>query len=120
MSNPILQKSYVAGSAISPFRLVKLGADDVTVLPSAAATDLLIGVCNEVGPALGERCDLVMVGIAFVEAGAAITRGSAMTSDASGRGIATTTAGNAVIGRALEAAAAAGDIIRVLLAPGNY
>lgn len=120
MSNPTLQKSYVASAAISPFRIVKLGAADGQVTSGAAATDLLIGVCNEVGPAINERCDVIHSGIAFVEAGAAVTRGSSITSDASGRGIATTTTGNRVIGLALEAAGAAGDVIRVLIAPSVY
>ncbi len=120
MSNPILQKSYIAEAAISPFRIVKLGTADGKVTSAAAATDLLIGIVNEVGPAINERCDVIHAGIAFVEAGAAVTRGSSITSDASGRGIATTTTANRVIGTALEAAAAAGDVIRVLIAPSVY
>ncbi len=120
MSNPILQKNYIAEAAVSPFRIVKLGSADGKVTPAAAATDLLIGVANEVGPAINERCDVIHTGIAFVEAGAAVTRGSSITSDASGRGIATTTTANRVIGIALESASAAGDIFRVLIAPSVY
>lgn len=120
MSNPILQKSYIAEAAISPFRIAKLGTADGKVTIAAAATDLLIGVVNEVGPAINERCDVIHAGIAYVEAGAAVTRGSSITSDASGRGIATTTTANRVIGIALEAASAAGDVIRVLIAPSVY
>lgn len=120
MSNPKLLKNYMAESAISPYRIVKFGSTDGKVVPAAAATDLLVGVTNDVGPAINERCDVVHCGIAFLEAGAAITRGSSITSDASGRGIATTTTGNRVIGNALDAAAAAGDIIRILIAPSVY
>lgn len=120
MSNPLLYKNYVAEAAISPYRLVKFGSSDGNIVPTAAAADPTIGVCGELGPAAGERVDVMHIGIAFVEAGAAVTRGSAITSDANGRGIATTTAGHTVVGRALESASAAGDIIRVLLAPCVY
>ena len=120
MSNPILLKNFTAGAAINAYRICKFSAAE-TVTLAAAATDLLIGVNNDVAPALGERCDVVMLGIAFVEAGAAVSLGVMLTSDAVGRAItAAPGAGvnNRVIGLALESAAAAGDVIRVLLEPG--
>lgn len=122
MSNPILQKNYVAGGAIAAHTIVKLSSSDTTVVAAAAATDALIGVVNEVGPANGERCDVIMAGIAFVLAGAAVTRGALLTADASGRAVATAPAAgvnNRVIGAALESAGAAGEIIRALIQPGS-
>lgn len=121
MSNPMLLKSFVAEAAITPFRQVKNGSVDGKVTTAAAATDMVIGVCNEVGPAIGERCDVILVGVAYIEAGAAITRGALVTSDATGRGVTPApSAGtnNRYIGIALEAASAAGDIIACLLCPG--
>jgi hypothetical protein len=50
--------------------------------------------------------------VAFVEAGAAVVVGALIESDASGRAI-TRTGTNPVLGRALTAAAQAGDIIEV-------
>ncbi len=122
MSNPTLLKSFTAGAAITAFRLVKLSAAE-TVILSAAATDLFIGVANEVAAASGERQDVILNGIAFIEAGAAFALGAYIGSDASGRGItAAPSAGvnNRVIGIALEAAGAAGDVVRVLVNPSSF
>ena len=120
MSNLLLAKNYTAGAAINAFRIVKFSAPDTLIL-AAAATDFLIGINSEVAPVTGERCDAALQGIAFCEAGAAIAVGAMVTSDAVGRGVtAAPGAGvnNRVIGIALEAATAAGDVIRVLLEPG--
>ncbi|MDD5249648.1 MAG: DUF2190 family protein [Rhodocyclaceae bacterium] len=122
MSNQGIVKNYNAEAAISAYRIVKHGTADSGVVAAAAATDALIGVTQELGPASGERCDVQMTGIAYVEAGAAITHGVFVTSDSVGRGVAAAPAAgvnNSVIGRALEAASAAGDVIRVLLANGT-
>jgi hypothetical protein len=121
MSNPTLLKSFTAGAAINAFRLLKLSAAE-TVIQSAAAADASIGVANEVAAASGERQDVVLAGIAFVEAGAAVSLGALVMSDASGRGITATAAAGTnvrVIGTAIDAATAAGDVIRVLVSPGS-
>ena len=120
MSNHILIKSFTAGAAINAFRIVKFSAAETVVL-AAAATDNLLGVCGDVSPAAGERCDTVLTGITMVEAGAAIAIGSFVTSDAVGRCVlAAPAAGvnNRVVGVNLDAASAAGDVVRVLLEPG--
>jgi hypothetical protein len=122
MSNPLLQKNFTAGGAIAAHTIVKFSSSDTVVVAAAAATDLLIGVCNEVGPASGERCDVIMAGIAYVKAGAAVTRGTLLTADSSGRAVTAAPAGgvnNNVIGRALESCANADEIIRVLIGPGS-
>ncbi len=121
MSNPTLIKSFSAGAAISPFRQVKFSAAE-TVIQAAAATDSIIGVSNEVGAASGERQDVVLDGTAYIEAGAAIVLGALISSDATGRAItAAPGAGvnNRIIGFGLDAASAAGDVIRVMVAPGS-
>lgn len=121
MSNPMLLKNFVAEAAIPAYRQVKFGASSGAVLLAAAATDAVIGVSNELGPALGERCDIIAVGIAYIEAGAAITRGALVTSDATGRAVtAAPSAGtnNRYIGIAYDSATAAGDVIPVLVHPG--
>ncbi len=122
MSNVMLFKNAVAGAAIPVFTLVKLGADDATVVPAAASTDAIIGAVQEVSPALGERVDVALVGIAYITAGAAITRGALLTSDASGRVITAAPAAGVnarTVGIAVESAGAAGDVIRVLLSQGS-
>lgn len=120
MSNPTLYKSYIAAMAIPAFRICKFSALD-TVTLATAATDASMGINGEVAPATGERADVVRSGIAYVEAGAAVAQGAPVTSDSTGRGVAAAPAAgvnNRVIGYADEAASAAGDVIRVLIAPG--
>ena len=120
MSNLILATNYVADSAIPKYRLVKHGMGDRSVIPAVAATDSSIGVTHELDTAAGERVDVWHVGIAYVEAGAAVARGAPVTADAQGRGVTAAPAAGSnarVVGFALEAATAAGDVIRVLLSP---
>lgn len=120
MSNLILATNYVADVAIPKYRIVKHGTGDRAVTAATAATDSSIGVTNELDTAAGERVDVWHVGIAYVEAGAAVTRGAPVTADAQGRGVTAAPAAGSnarVVGFALEAATAAGDVIRVLLSP---
>lgn len=120
MANTRLNKNYIAEAAIAAYRIVKFGAADGQVVQAAAATDLLVGVCESVGPALGERCDVVKSGIADIEFGGVVARGGPVTSDANGKGVAAAPGAGAnvrIIGFA-EVTTAAGDIAPVLLAPG--
>ena len=122
MSNPLLIKNWTAGGAIAAFRFVKFSAAE-TVVQAAAATDAVIGASGELAAAQGERADVQVCGIAYLTAGAATTLGGPAMSDASGRAIdATASAGSNVRvgGIFLDAAAAAGDIVRVLLAPSVF
>jgi hypothetical protein len=110
--------TVIAGSAISLYRYLELNAAGkfdhadgaqgpvMGVSDDAAAADL---------DALGMR---LMVGIAKVEAGAAVTRGTAQATDTVGRTINHVSgAGNSITGYAMDAASGAGEIIRVLLLP---
>jgi hypothetical protein len=93
-----------------------------TVVQAAAATEAMFGVNTDLTIVSGERVEVMTHGIAWVEAGAAITIGLPLTSDASGRAVAAAPAAgvnNRIIGIALDAAVAAGDQIRVLLSPGQ-
>ncbi len=64
----------------------------------------------------GDKIPVDVLGTATVEAGAAVSAGATLKSDASGRGITWATSG-AKVGLALEAASAAGQMIEVLLIP---
>lgn len=55
----------------------------------------------------------------MIEAGAAITAGAAVMSDASGRAITAATAGSNILGYAVEAAGAAGELIQVVSSKGS-
>jgi len=61
----------------------------------------------------GEQASVVFCGIVLVEAGAAVAVGAEVTSDAQGRAV--PVSANARNGWALDAATAAGEIIRVML-----
>jgi hypothetical protein len=114
--NPTLTKNYRASSAIPKNTLVKLGngSDDVTA--SATASEAVIGVSGNVDAAVGERVDVIHLGIAEVVASGAVARGANVSSSGDG-GVVTTpgTGTPVVVGVALEAATAAGDIIRILI-----
>ena len=121
MANPLLAINYVADAAIPINRLVKLGTGDRNVTLATAATDFILGPVNETAIAIGERVDVVRVGIAWVEAGAAIPRGSPITADAVGRAVVAAPGvgvNNRIIGFADETATAAGDVIRFMIEPG--
>lgn len=121
MSNPTLIKTFAAGGAIAAYRIVRFSAAD-TVVQAAAVTEALAGVTTDVAPLSGERTDVVMGGIALIEAGGAIALTNFVTSDATGRAVAAAPAAgvnNRIIGIPLEPAVAAGDIIRVMLSPGS-
>jgi len=116
---PELIKSYVAGGTVGERRVVVFHTTAGQVVQAAAATGLLLGVCYQPGGAtVGQRCDVVLQGIADVVAGGTIAAGAKLTSDANGAVVAAAPAAganNQIIGIALTAAAA-GDIIPVLLA----
>ena len=119
MSNMSLLKNMTAGAAINAFTIVKVSAAE-TVITATANTDLILGVTTDVAPASGERTDVCLEGIAFVTAGAAVPLGTLVTTDASGRAIAAAPGAGVncrVLGIAIDAAAALGDVIRVFLSP---
>jgi hypothetical protein len=122
MSNPLLKKNYTAGGAIAPYRIVRFSAAD-TVVQAAAANDAAIGVSDSIAVVSGERVDVQLVGVGEVEAGAAITVGVLLMSDAQGRAIPAAAAAGVnvrVVGVALEPAVAAGDVIRFQQSPGAF
>ena len=70
------------------------------------------------GAADGKAASVVIFGVARVKAGVAIAVGQEVASDASGKAKASAT-GNRVLGRALEASSADGDIIKILFRPST-
>lgn len=102
------------------FYIVKLDSTENVAVLASAATDKLIGVLVN-KPKSGETMDVYArnaSGTGKVIAGGDVTIGSYITSDGNGKAIVTTTAGNAILGVALEAAAS-GDIFKYLPMTGN-
>lgn len=122
MNNPSLIKNFSAGAVINPYRAVKLGSADHTVIQAAAATDQPIGVSNRLGADAGDaRCDVVMGGIAEIEYGGTVTRGTLLVADSVGRAVAFAAGAgtnNGVIGIAMVSGVV-GDIGQVLVGPGQ-
>ncbi|MCC6193752.1 MAG: DUF2190 family protein [Burkholderiales bacterium] len=117
--NPVYYP-FLAGASVGPNRLVKIGAADQTVIPGAAAADVIVGVsAQSITTATGERVDVVMSGVYEVVAGGSVTRGAPICSDAAGAGVVSAPAAgtnNGIVGFALEAAAS-GDLFACFINP---
>lgn len=121
MHSPTLIKNFTAGAAVGANLIVKLGAADGAVLAATASTETLIGVSTELAAASGERCDILLAGVANVIAGGSVTRGNYITSDSAGKAVAIGATGGTnygVIGIALTSASS-GDLFPILIAPSR-
>ena len=101
----LMATTVLATSALARFRFANFAG------ATANATDAALGVPNA-NYDIGELAGVATHGEILVEAGAAVAVGAQVQSDATGRAI--TLAAGVAAGRARDAAAAAGDIIRVL------
>ena len=100
--------------AAKQYYAVKLASTAGEVAVCSSGTDVVIGLVQN-DPAAGEAADVAALGVALGYASTAITRGTALATNTTGQLETTSTDNYQVIGIALEAATAAGDIIRVLL-----
>lgn len=101
---PILTTSVLAAAALTARRFVTTAG----AVPAAGAK--VLGVTNA-DYASGEQAGVGVLGILLVEAGAAVSADDQVQSDANGCAI--TLAAGVDCGRALDAATAAGQFIRV-------
>lgn len=113
-------KTYKAAADLSSsqYHIVKQTSAGVVNLASAA-TDVITGVLQN-KPKSGENAEVCMRnggGTGKVKLGGNVAIGSFLTADASGHAVATTTGGNEVFGRAIEAGVS-GDVIEY--EPCNY
>ena len=102
---------------LAPFRIV---AHDGSggYKQAKAATEAFVGTADELGKQPNGGADVAMNYQPEVEAGGAIAAGDPLTSDAQGRAVKATAAGNRIIGFACKAATDAGEIIDYQFAPG--
>lgn len=100
-----------------PVRLAATTAK--TVLVAAAATAALIGILQN-DPKSGEAASVVCSGLTKSVAGGAIAPGDMITVNSTGQCVATTTANNKVIGKAVTAATTAGDLFELIVGLSNY
>lgn len=101
----ILTTTVLAAAALSRFRFAGFDGN------VCAAGSKALGVV-EAGADAGEQAPVNTHGILLVEAGAAIAAGAEVESNAAGQAI--TKAAGVSNGFALDAAAAAGDVIRIV------
>lgn len=97
-----LQFTAVVANSAGKIAAATIGANCVGILISKPVTD--------------QAGTVVTDGIAKIKAGAAVTAGAKVMADATGRAVTAVGGGtNHVLGVAMESAAAAGEIIRVLV-----
>lgn len=115
--NPLLIKSFPANGDLSSsqYKVVELGSSGVSA--TNATTDVPVGVLQN-KPTTGLAADVMMLGISRCIAVAAITKGVKVSCTAAGK-VQTAATGQHIVGIALEAASADGDIIPVLLTLGG-
>src|SRR5690348_9017684 len=96
------------------FRFVKVvGAHKVGL--ATAKADTVVGVLQNKPQKLNEAASVAIgTGVTYLQSGAAIAAGAKLTTDATGRGI-TVSTGDRVLAIALDAAAAADQLIPALL-----
>lgn len=76
-----------------------------------------VGVLQDNVPS-GEAASVRVMGVTKMVAGAAVAAGGIVSTDSTGRAVVSATTGHAQVGIALTAAAAAGEVISVLLGSG--
>ena len=116
-----IEKSVKCTAAVAAWTQAKPGADDDTYSTATAVSDAIAGIFQHATANAGEEVRVMLTGISRIKIGGNVTRGALLTTDANGQGVAAAPAAgtnNSVIGRAL-ASGVSGDIIPVLLCPGQ-
>lgn len=104
----------VAITAVPQYHIAQASGGAINCGLATADTQVLLGVVQNV-PLAGEHATICPLGRSKAIAGAAVTLGARITSNASGRAVAAGS-GDAIIGYAIEAAAADGDVFEAFIA----
>jgi hypothetical protein len=97
------------------YRFVKVTGERQCGL-ATAATDVVLGVLQNKPQGVGHAATVALSGIATVEAAGPVAAGATVATDAVGRASASS---SNVVGIAIHSAAAAGQLVPVLLRLGN-
>ena len=111
---PSWSNDQTTGSPTGRYALVIKGADENHVIPSSNANDVVIGICTDVPDAAEDPVNVQLLGatvgtLKCIAAGP-IADGAQLQSNSDGAAK-TATSGGYRFGRALQAAAGAGDVI---------
>lgn len=120
--NPSAIISEKAGAAITEpaFFIAKFDSNGAVVKAGAGECPLGVFTPNNAETiAIGDGVDIQVKDIGYVKAGAAVTKGAAVMSDANGKAV-TATTGKFILGFALSAASAADDVILVQITKSGY
>ena len=114
-----LKRSFTAGASISQYRAVTIASDGDAEHATDTASLLIAGASDRAASS-GESVTVALAnagGSAFIEASEAITAGTAVYATAAGKvALVGTTTNDVLVGTALTAAGADGDVIEVLFA----
>lgn len=114
----MLIKNFKALADIEAKTIVKAGSGGVD--KATAPANKILGVTTEMATKSTSECDVVLQGITEVRTGGAFALGDLLTTDGSGHAIkaAPSSSTNArIVGIALEASAASGELRNILLQP---
>lgn len=100
------------------YHVVALASTSKQVKTAAAATGAVIGILQN-DPLSGEAASVVGAGMTKAVSGAAISAGDLVTANSTGQCIATTTANNKVVGKAITAAAGTAVLFEVFVTLSN-
>ncbi|WP_242415082.1 hypothetical protein [Sphingomonas panni] len=114
-----LTRSYEAIASIAAYRIVAFGdaANNNKIVTASAATQPLAGTTGQLGGPAGAMVDVAKEAIPQVQLGGPVGAGDPLTSNAVGKAIKATVAGQRIIGFA-EQPGVADDIIDYISAPG--
>lgn len=114
-----------AAASIAANRFVAMSATGITYAAAGGnAVGMTLEAYDHTAYGLGNASNVIAVAQLdgsklMIEAGAAIAAGAAVASDATGRAVTAAGTGTAVLGYAVPAAGAAGEIIQIVAARGN-
>lgn len=91
MHNPVLIKSFEASSDIGGYHFVAAKADG-TVAQANDGSKPILGVIDRTGASAGQTVDVILIGIAEVEAAGAISAGTEVTVNEHGQAVAVSAA----------------------------
>jgi hypothetical protein len=104
-----------ATQASNQYKVMQLCSTAGQIKIGTSATSKVIGILQN-DPAAGEPAEVQFLGVAKALTEASVVVGDALACSSTGRVKASTTGGDRLLGFALDAAGAAGDLIRVALA----
>jgi hypothetical protein len=101
------------------YRFVKVTGAHIAGLSTNAANEQTIGVLQNKPQQVGDAASVAISGVTYMQSGAAIAAGASLKSDANGRAVTATVGTDKVLAIALDACAAADQLIPALLRVAN-